>query len=357
MSNNDSSSSDAGGPELSSYDRIIVAFSGGKDSLACLLHLLEVGIERDRIELWHHDVDGREGSTLMDWACTAAYCQAVADAFGIVLRSSWRVGGLEGEFTKVDRPTAAVRWEPTGELRDTVASHHYLDRPSVAQAGGSGKARTRDRLPMKSANLMSRYCSAVAKIDVADIVLKNELRFRSGRTLFITGERAEESTNRARYSTFEPHRADLRDGKTYQRHVDHWRPVLHWSEQKVWAIIERFSVNVHPAYRLGFGRVSCAACIFGSKRQFATTRAISPHQVETLAKYERRFNQSLNGTAKRKVFLADFIGDAPTYDLHTDEARQALVEAQDRDWDHNVIMPAGTWTMPAGAFGESAGPV
>lgn len=54
----------------SSYDVVIVAFSGGKDSLACLLHLLELGVPRSKIELWHHDVDGREGSTLMDWPCS-----------------------------------------------------------------------------------------------------------------------------------------------------------------------------------------------------------------------------------------------------------------------------------------------
>jgi tRNA(Ile)-lysidine synthase TilS/MesJ len=47
-------------PDLNSYDVIVVAFSGGKDSIACVLHLLELGGPRERIELWHHDVDGRE---------------------------------------------------------------------------------------------------------------------------------------------------------------------------------------------------------------------------------------------------------------------------------------------------------
>lgn len=48
-----------------SFTKIIVACSGGKDSLASLLHLLDIGIPKERIELWHHDVDGREGSTLI----------------------------------------------------------------------------------------------------------------------------------------------------------------------------------------------------------------------------------------------------------------------------------------------------
>jgi tRNA(Ile)-lysidine synthase TilS/MesJ len=52
-------------PNLTSYDKIIVYFSGGKDSLACLLHLLEQGVDPAKIELWHHEIDGREGSELM----------------------------------------------------------------------------------------------------------------------------------------------------------------------------------------------------------------------------------------------------------------------------------------------------
>ena len=37
--------------DLSSYDRIIVSTSGGKDSLACVLHLLDLGIPKERIVL------------------------------------------------------------------------------------------------------------------------------------------------------------------------------------------------------------------------------------------------------------------------------------------------------------------
>lgn len=64
-------------PDLAQYDHIIVAFSGGKDSWACLLHLLDLGVERKKVELWHHLVDGREGSTLMDWAVTEDYVLVV----------------------------------------------------------------------------------------------------------------------------------------------------------------------------------------------------------------------------------------------------------------------------------------
>jgi hypothetical protein len=37
------------------YDHVVVAFSGGKDSTAAFLHLLECNIPKSRIELWHHE--------------------------------------------------------------------------------------------------------------------------------------------------------------------------------------------------------------------------------------------------------------------------------------------------------------
>ena len=52
--------------ELLSYDKYLVQCSGGKDSTACFLHLLDQGVPRERIELWHQLVDG-PGETWMDW--------------------------------------------------------------------------------------------------------------------------------------------------------------------------------------------------------------------------------------------------------------------------------------------------
>src|SRR5262245_38695666 len=70
---------------LSAYDLCIVSFSGGKDSLALVLNLLERGVPRDRIQLWHQDVDGQAGvdQPFMDWPCTRSYVQAVGQALGI----------------------------------------------------------------------------------------------------------------------------------------------------------------------------------------------------------------------------------------------------------------------------------
>lgn len=71
--------------DISCYDVIIICLSGGKDSIACLLHLIDIGVDLSRVELWHHDVDGREGSTLMDWPFMADYNRKIASTFQIPL--------------------------------------------------------------------------------------------------------------------------------------------------------------------------------------------------------------------------------------------------------------------------------
>jgi hypothetical protein len=73
---------------LEQYDNILVSFSGGKDSLALVLDLLERGVDRDRIQLWHQDVDGEHGSDepFVDWPCTRSYVRAVGAGAGLLPR-------------------------------------------------------------------------------------------------------------------------------------------------------------------------------------------------------------------------------------------------------------------------------
>lgn len=321
-------------PNLDSYQTIIVAFSGGKDSLACLLHLLDLGVPRDKIELWHHDVDGREGSTLMDWPCTRDYCRKLAQAFGVPIYFSWKVGGIEREMLRDGVPTAPTKFETPEGLRC---------------AGGSGPIGTRLKYPQVSADLKVRWCSPYVKIDVGSTAIRQQMRFsgHGTRTLVISGERAEESSSRARYKRFESDRTDLRNGRI-PRHVDRWRPVHGWSEREVWAIIERYRVNPHPAYKLGWGRVSCAACIFGSPNQWASLRAINPQQFNRIAGYEERFGV----TIKRRLNVIQTADQGTPYQMREGDIRAALSESFDED----VILPPGAWTLPQGAFGESCGP-
>lgn len=317
---------------LNDYDHIIVYFSGGKDSLACLLHLLELGVDKNKIELWHHDVDGREGGKMkMDWPVTADYCRAVAAALDIPVYFSWRMGGFEREMLRENARTAPTRFEtPGGE---------------IGQAGGiRGKLNTRRKFPQVSANLTVRWCSAYLKIDVATIALNNQARFHDKKVLTISGERAEESVARSKYKKFEPDRADRRDGRA-GRHIDRWRPVLHWPEQKVWDIIERHKINPHPAYHLGWGRVSCMTCIFGSHNQWSSVAEITPQDIETIADYEQEFGLTIH----RSLSVPERINMGQAYPMNG-YVDIALSE------NYTELIIVEDWQLPAGAFGESCGP-
>src|SRR5262245_40274424 len=67
------------------YDRFLVSFSGGKDSTALALGLLQRGVPKERIILMHQHVDGEPSvvQPFMDWPCTEGYCRTFAQALGL----------------------------------------------------------------------------------------------------------------------------------------------------------------------------------------------------------------------------------------------------------------------------------
>lgn len=325
-------------PSIESYDFVIVAFSGGKDSAACLLHLIEVGVDVGRLELWHHDVDGRQGSKLrMDWPCTPAYCRAVASELGIPIYFTWKHGGFEGEMLRENALTQPISFEcPTS------------DGVEVRTTGGiRGKVSTRRAFPQVAADLSVRWCSAYLKIDNARTALRNQERFHGKRTLFVSGERAEESPGRANYNEFEPDDADLRNGRV-SRHIDRWRPVHKWTESQVWEIMQRHGMEPHPAYNCGWSRCSCMNCIFNGADEFATSRKIDPDQFDLIANYEVEFGR----TVKRNVSLPVLADSGTAFDV--DEV--AKKKAMSSTWTTKVFDVGREWKLPVGAFRGGAGP-
>lgn len=319
---------------LDQYRKVVVSFSGGKDSLACVLHLLDLGVSRDRIELWHQCVDGEPGTpTFMDWPCTEGYTRAAATALGLTLRLQWKHGGFLGEMLREDRLTAPSSFERS-------------DGEVVTVGGTRGKLATRRRFPQVSADLSVRWCSAYLKIDVAAKAVSNDPAFDVGPTLFVTGERRDESAARSQYHQSEPHRTHNRT-----RHVDHWRPIIDWDESMVWDIIRRYGIRPHPAYELGWGRVSCMACIFGDPDQWASLRDLDPVTFALIAHHERDFDVTIH-RGRSVADLADkgtsFLADAP-FELR----RLALAHHYPFDL---IRVQAGEWRMPKGAFRHGGGP-
>jgi 3'-phosphoadenosine 5'-phosphosulfate sulfotransferase (PAPS reductase)/FAD synthetase len=318
--------------DLSQYDVLILASSGGKDSIACLLRLKEMGVDLSKIELWHHEVDGREGSRLMDWTFMTDYNKRFADAMGVPIYFSWLEGGFEGEMLKENSYSRPHKIEtPDGLIT--------LER-DIARA----KLGTRRKFPQLSPSLQTRWCSSALKIDVSRRALNNQSRFDGKRILFITGERREESANRAKYNQLEPHACDRRNGRK-ERHVDAWRPILHWSEEDVWSILERHRIVAPVPYRLGWSRSSCMACIYNDASIWAALAHYFPDRITPISNYEKEFGTTIS---RKRINIIDVSAQAKPMQIDDDEA---LKQATQEEYMLPIILPEGaTWKLPKGAF-------
>lgn len=386
---------------LEEYDLIAILLSGGKDSIACYYKLLELGVPKEKMEFWHHDIDGGHPSRRMDWRCTQNYVRALAEAEHIPLRLSWRVNGFFGELYRIGASEPVEWMEPyTGEIRQCKLSPKYLKCQEVKQQVTEDmenqlkKMGYRMKFPMKSGDLSRRWCSAYLKIMVADTVMSNlsqlgELenlggkrhkfpaksgthqgRWCSGnlkaavqdsvtsnlkktksnvKVLVVSGERRGESPGRSKYNEMEIHRTNAT--AKANRLVHQWRPVIDYSEKDVWEVLKRHRINPHPCYRAGWNRCSCAMCIFSTPSLFAGIRELYPEDYAML----KRDEQILGFTLDNKSDLDTFVGDAKSCVYHGDMvALQNLITGE---FSGDEIYVTDDWRYPAGAFhGAEGGP-
>lgn len=386
---------------LEDYDLVVILFSGGKDSTACYYKLLEMGVPKEKIELWHHDIDGGHPSRRMDWRCTQNYVKSFADVEEVPLRVSYRVNGFFGELYRIGA-SEPVEWiDPeTGEIMRCKLSPNYIKCQKLKEQATEDMEETlkkygfRMKFPAKSGDLSRRWCSAYLKIAVADSVISNldrleqlgklggkRLRFpakggtHQGRwcsgslkasvqdsvtsnldrtkenvkVLVVSGERRGESAGRAMYNEMEIHRTNAE--KKAHRIVHQWRPVIDYSEKDIWEVLKRHRANPHPCYRAGWNRCSCAQCIFSTPKLFAGIRELYPEEYAEL----RQDEIILGFTLDNKCDLDTFVGDTPSCVYHGD--RRAIHNLVTGEFTPDDVYVKGDWLYPAGAFhGAEGGP-
>ena len=378
---------------LEEYDLIVVLISGGKDSVACYLKLIELGVPKEKIEFWHHDIDGGHPTRRMDWKCTQNYVKALADAEGVKLRVSYRVNGFFGELYWIGA-SEPIEWiDPdTGEIRQCKLSSNYLKCRELKEQATEEMEELlkqygyRMKFPAKTGDLSRRWCSAYLKICVADTVVSNLDRLgeleelggkrhkfpakggtHSGRwcsgnlkaavqdsvtanleetkhdkkILIVSGERRGESAGRSKYNEMEIHRTNA-TAKAH-RVVHQWRCCIDYSEKDVWELLKRHHINPHPCYRIGWNRCSCMMCIFSTPRLFAGVKELFPDAYASL----RHDEEVLGFTLDNKKNLDEFIGDTPSCVCWND--KKAIHSILTGEFGTEDIYTEN-WNYPVGAF-------
>jgi len=254
--------------------KVIIAFSGGKDSVAMVLKALFIDkIPREQIELHHHEVDG-EGPTIWDWPCTNSYCKAFAKHFGLKLLFSYAGGGITRAIFRQNELRQGTYYQE-------VPDGDFLFIPPVDR---KDYYNTQLKFPAVENDLKKRWCSSVAKIEVlSKIITNSKSTIKDANILVMTGERRSESPNRSKYHEIEPGRNNA-PGKNRNQIV--WRSVIDYSEQEVWDLYEKHKIQPHPCYELGWNRCSCMLCIFNSPNTWSSANEIAPKQVAKIAEIE-----------------------------------------------------------------------
>ncbi|MCA1868296.1 phosphoadenosine phosphosulfate reductase family protein [Agrobacterium genomosp. 3] len=202
---------------------VAIGISGGKDSqaaaMATIQYLEQIGHRGPRL-LIHADL----GS--VEWADSLPICERLSAQLGtdlVVVRR--KQGGLMDRWKS--------RW------RSNVARYENLSTVTL--------------VPCWSTPAM-RFCTSELKTSKIHAELKR--RFTRLPIISVTGIRRAESARRAR--------AEITEHKPGEQ-IWTWRPIVDWSEADVFASLDAWGIEPHPAYRqFGLSRVSCRFCIMSS---------------------------------------------------------------------------------------------
>jgi 3'-phosphoadenosine 5'-phosphosulfate sulfotransferase (PAPS reductase)/FAD synthetase len=123
--------------------------------------------------------------------------------------------------------------------------------------------------------------------------LKANPRF-GGLIVNCMGMRAEESTDRAKLTTFKRSERNSKAGRTWFE----WLPIHGWTVDQVFGAIARAGQKPHWAYAAGMSRLSCCFCIMASAADLTTAAKLKPDLYRRYVETERRLGFTLSMSRK-----------------------------------------------------------
>lgn len=108
------------------------------------------------------------------------------------------------------------------------------------------------------------------------------------------GMRAQESTNRAKLTTFKKSERNSKAGRSWFE----WLPIHDWTIDQVFSAIARAGQQPHWAYSAGMSRLSCCFCIMASKEDLTTAAKLKPDLYRRYVETEARLGFTLSMSRK-----------------------------------------------------------
>jgi 3'-phosphoadenosine 5'-phosphosulfate sulfotransferase (PAPS reductase)/FAD synthetase len=263
--------------DLSSYDVILLNTSGGKDSMAAMITVVELATRQgvqDRIVAVHCDLGD------MEWQGTLELAREHAESFGLrfeVVRNRNHVDLLARIEKRGKWPDAGNRY-CTSEFKTGQVKR--LATQLVQEFRDSECPRIRDRL--------SQHAGQV-------------------RILNVLGLRADESPARRKRPSFQ-HYEPKTGWSNGKRWVDEWLPIHDWGVDEVWGAIRQSGLRAHFAYDIGMPRLSCAFCVFASKPALILAAQHNPELAQRYVNAEARMGH----TFRHKLSIAEVVEEAKT---------------------------------------------
>ncbi|CAM4042612.1 phosphoadenosine phosphosulfate reductase family protein [Paenibacillus alkaliterrae] len=244
---------------LHEYDEVHVNVSGGADSVATVLVALHgYHIPKEKIKMVHMRVDGdpndKSKRQLFDWPQTDEYLQYLSKTLDIPMIVIW--------------------------------GHMSLEE----------RIRDRGMFP----DSQCRFCTSYQK---RDVYAKWVRQFDDCKILLLTGERSEESTERAAKKVFQLHSTHAVGRKN---RIVHWlKPIKDMLKSQVRQLAADYGIELHPCYEW-VSRCSCKFCIFNTSSELQQTSRLFPEDWEYLKQMEHDIGHTMKSKDGKSHSLSAF---------------------------------------------------
>ena len=243
--------------------RVIVTYSGGKDSQASLLWTREHLTKTPTVVFcdtgWEHPL-------------TYKHVRETTEALGLklVVLKSKKYGGMVDLATQKKRWPSSQRRFCTSELKTIPMIDYILDavKDDFIVVQGIRAAESANRAKMSAQCTYFKYYTQPYGID------------KNGKPKYHTYRRREI------LSFVEKHAADV------------LRPVFDWSSQQVIDYILAKGQEPNPLYKMGYKRVGCWPCVMVSQHEVLNISRQSPERIAEITQLEHDLHSSFFAPGK-----------------------------------------------------------